>query len=146
VLLATLLTAAGCGDGTGPDSIERKDLIRSFKATQYKVFFAANPSQFFDYLANGEAITIVLQEDGTTFGLLEDPALVNGPLDLRGTFDFDEKTSEVTFDLPQAEGNGLDAVFKASRTGGEIQLKGEVSYDGGSQVVTITLVSSGAAP
>lgn len=137
-LFVAIALIGACGnDGTGPEQITRRDVIRSFRA---EVFRATMGGVTTDLLALGATVTISLQEDGTTTGHLFSP--VGGedgnPLDasLAGTFSFNDVTDEVTFDQA-ADTFVRDMTFKAVRSRSMVSLEGE--QVGGTTIIRVVL-------
>lgn len=136
--LCTLaVLVAGCGgNGTGPDEIERSDVVGGYEATTFET---TDDGQTTDQLAEGAELTVTLNSDGTTAGNLFVPggAEDGGDLDasLAGTWTFDANSNAVEF-VQSADTFVRDMTFTATREGESVQLEGEESFGG----PTITVV------
>lgn len=134
---ALVVAVAACGDdGTGPDGIEQNDVVGSYEATTFET---TEDGQTTDQLAEGAALTITLDADGTTTGNLFVPggAEDGGDLDasLAGTWSYDAASNSVSFGQ-DADTFVRDMSLTAVRAGGNVRLEGEETFGG----VTITVV------
>lgn len=138
LVLALALGVSACGgDGTGPDGIERSDVVGSYEAT---TFTTTQDGDTTDQLAQGAEFTIELDGDGTTTGQLfvPDGGEEGGDLDesLDGTWTFDSGSGMVEFDQ-SADTFVRDMTFSAVGVGGGVRLEGEETFGDG---VTIEVV------
>lgn len=128
-LLACVFGA--CGEsGTGPDPVERSEVVGSYEATTFRTTEDGSTT---DLLAQGASLDFSLRSDGTTDGRLFVPGGAEGGGDLDasmvGTWSFDTSGDTVRLDQ-DADTFVRDMPFRAERASGGVRLVGDETFGG----------------
>ena len=121
-----LLNVLTCTSTTEPESNREADLVGSYAVITLTATTGADTA---DLLAEGYAISLTLNADGTTSGTLFIAEGGGLTLDLTGRWSFDPHPPEVRLD------HGADTFLRdmrlaAAKEGGVIQLRGEATFSG----------------